>query len=131
MSATASAARLPTNKNWYIARVDYKITQNGNHSLFWRGALSNAVNNDVPYLPGTTPLNALTDYSKGFVAGYTAVFSPTFINNFRWGYTRQSIGDVGNNDTQPFIYFRGLNDNCNRRQIARLRSPAARRIRLQ
>ncbi len=99
------------NKDWYIARVDYKLTQNGNHSLFWRGALSNAVSDDVPYFPGTTPLHASTDYSKGFVAGYTAVLSPTFINNFRWGYTRQSIGDVGNNDTQPFIYFRGLNDN--------------------
>src|SRR5262249_7355125 len=26
---------IPTNKNWYIARVDFKITRNGNHSLFW------------------------------------------------------------------------------------------------
>ena len=99
------------NKDWYIARADFKITQNGNHSLFWRGALSNAFNNDVPYLPGSSPLNVFTDYSKGFATGYTAVLRPTLINNFRWGYTRQSIGDVGNNDTSPVIYFRQLNNN--------------------
>jgi Carboxypeptidase regulatory-like domain len=98
------------NKDWYIARADFKITRNGNHSLFWRGALSNAFNNDVPYLPGTAPLHVKTDYSKGFVVGYSAILKPTLINNFRWGYTRQSIGDVGNNDTTPVIFFRGLND---------------------
>jgi len=27
--------------NYYIARADYKLTSNGNHTLFWRGALSN------------------------------------------------------------------------------------------
>jgi len=32
---------VPTNNNWYIARLDYKVTRNGNHSLFWRGALRN------------------------------------------------------------------------------------------
>jgi Carboxypeptidase regulatory-like domain len=37
--------------NWYIARVDYKITKNGNHSLFWRGALRNDSNLESPYLP--------------------------------------------------------------------------------
>src|SRR5262245_14626102 len=41
-----------TNTNWYIARADYKITANGNHALFWRGALRNDNVNGVPYLPG-------------------------------------------------------------------------------
>ena len=102
--------------NWYIARADYKITKNGNHSLFWRGALRNDSNAQSPYLPtastyfpGGTPQQKLVDYSKGFSVGYSAVLRPTLINNFRWGYTRQSFGSVGN-QSQAFVEFRGLND---------------------
>ncbi|HKW68619.1 MAG TPA: carboxypeptidase-like regulatory domain-containing protein [Terriglobales bacterium] len=121
---------VPTNNNWYIARVDYKITQNGNHSLFWRGAMRNDVHSDVPYLDkggpagSQIPLHTNADYSKGFSLGYTAVFRPTLINNFHWGFTRQSIGVLGNNDSQPFIYFRGLNDDegSNNSELAVTRS---------
>jgi hypothetical protein len=99
-----------TNDNWYIARLDYKITRNGNHSLFWRGALRNDALGGVPYLPGQIPEKTIADYSKGFTVGYTGVLRPSLINNFRWGYTRQSVGNIGNS-SQPFIIFRGLNDN--------------------
>lgn len=102
---------VPKNDNWYIARLDYRITENGNHSLFWRGALRNDNHQDPPYFLGTAPLQTRQDYSKGFALGYAAVLRPTLVNNFRWGYTRQSVGFVGNNDTDPFIFFRGLNDN--------------------
>jgi len=101
---------VPTNNNWYIARLDYKVTRNGNHSLFWRGALRNDAAGGVPYLPGQSPETTIADYSKGFTVGYTGVLRPSLINNFRWGYTRQSIGSIGNS-TQPFIHFRGLNDD--------------------
>jgi hypothetical protein len=96
--------------NWYIARLDYKLTANGNHTLFWRGALRNDTQGGVPYLPGTPPEQSLLDRSKGFTAGYTGVLSPSLINNFRWGYTRQSFGQFGNTDEQQ-ILFRGLNSN--------------------
>jgi len=102
---------VPTNLNWYIARLDYKITSSGSHSIFWRGALRNDSKSDVPYLPGTAPLRVNTDFSKGMTVGYTALLRPTLINTFHWGFTRQSLGDIGNNDTQPFIFFRGLNDD--------------------
>jgi len=115
---------VPTNKNWYIARVDFKITSNGNHSLFWRGALRNDTHSDVPYLPGERSLHTLADYSKGFTVGYTALLRPTLINNFHWGFTRQSSGNIGNNDTDPFIFFRGLNDDegANNSELAVTRS---------
>jgi len=114
----------PINKDWYIARADYKITASGSHSLFWRGALRNDNSSDVPYLPGTPALQKFVDYSKGFTVGYTALLRPTLLNNFRWGYTRQSFGRIGNNDTQPIIYFRGLNDNStsNNSSLAIVRS---------
>lgn len=102
---------VPTNNNWYIARADYKINATGTHTIFWRGALRNDTQSEPPYLPGTAPLRTNTDLSRGYTIGYTATLRPTLLNNFRYGYTRQSFGISGNNDSQPFIYFRGLNDN--------------------
>ena len=98
------------NTNWYIARADYKLTKNGNHTLFWRGALRNDTNSGVPYLPSQGPELTQVDYSKGYSVGYSAVIRPNLINNFRYGYTRQSYGQIGN-QTQDIVYFRGLNDN--------------------
>src|SRR5205085_117671 len=114
----------PTNNNWYIARADYKLTESGTHTLFWRGAIRNDSHSLVPYLPGTNPIQSNTDLSRGFNIGYTATLRPTLLNNFRYGYTRQSVGINGNNDTQPFIFFRGLNDNstANNSSLALVRS---------
>ena len=96
--------------NWYIARADYKITSNGNHSIFWRGALRNDTNAGVPYLPGGGSELTQVDYSKGYSVGYAAVLRPNLVNNLRYGYTRQSFGEIGN-QTQDIFFFRGLNDN--------------------
>ncbi len=96
--------------NWYIARADYKLTSSGNHSLFWRGALRNDFNDGVPYLPGGGPLISQVDYSKGYSVGYVAVLRSNLVNNFRYGYTRQSFGEIGN-QTQDQLFLRGLNDN--------------------
>jgi hypothetical protein len=41
---------VPTNNNRYIARLDYKITDSGSHSIFWRGALRNDIHSEPPYL---------------------------------------------------------------------------------
>lgn len=102
---------VPTNNNWYIPRVDYKLTKSGSNTLFWRGALRNDAHSTAPYLPGQAAEHSLVDYSKGFSVGYTSLLKSSLINNFHWGFTRQSIGNIGNNDTQPFIFFRGLNDD--------------------
>ena len=105
-----------TTDNWYIARADYKITSNGNHTLFWRGALRNDSNAQSEYLPTQSPYFprgpelTLVYYRKGFALGYDAVLRPNLVNNFRWGFTRQSFGEIGN-QTQPFVEFRGLNDD--------------------
>lgn len=96
--------------NWYIARADYKITSNGNHTIFWRGALRNDKNAGVPYLPGSGPEHSQVDFSKGYSIGYTAVLRANLVNNFRYGYTRQSFGQIGN-QTDDVISFRGINDN--------------------
>jgi hypothetical protein len=87
--------RAPTrnDNDAYIARLDYQITSA--HSLFWRAALQDVYNPQAPFLPGTAAMNTITDHSKGMVVGYTGVLSPTLVNNFHYGLTRQSIGNQG------------------------------------
>jgi hypothetical protein len=117
---------IPTNKDWYIARVDYNLTSTGSHTLFWRGALRNDIHSSAPYLPGSAPLRSQADFSKGFSLGYTALFRSTLVNSFHWGFTRQSLGNIGNNDATPVIFFRGLNDDegSNESELAITRSAA-------
>lgn len=98
----------------YIARVDYNVTENGNHRLFFRGNLQPYdLDRGVPFLPGRAPLLTQEDFSKGFALGYTAILRPSLANNFRWGYTRQSHATLGSSSL-PWIYFRGLDQGVTR-----------------
>ena len=100
-------APVSLDNNAFIARVDYHLTADGKHTLFWRGALQNIFNPQAPFLPGAPPEHTVTDHSKGFVVGYTAVLSPTIVNSFHWGFTRQSTGILGNSN-QQWDQFYGL-----------------------
>ncbi len=100
-------APVSLDNNAFIARLDYHLTADGKHTLFWRGALQNIFNPQAPFLPGAPPEETLTDHSKGFVVGYTSVLTPTVVNTFHWGFTRQSTGIVGNSN-QSWDAFYGL-----------------------
>lgn len=97
----------PVKLNTYIVRLDYKITANGNHSLFLRGNLQNDSEATAPQFPGQPAFSYNTTNSKAIAAGYTALLRPTLINNFRWSLIRQGNGTSGLN-SQPYVYFRGL-----------------------
>lgn len=101
--------RAPTSldNDVFIARLDYRLTTNGRHTLFWRGASQDLRNPGAPFLPGDAPEQNTVDHSKGFVFGYLAVLSPTLTNSFHWGFTRQSFGVTGNTD-QQWNTFLGL-----------------------
>jgi hypothetical protein len=101
--------RAPTslNNDVFIARADYRLTSDGKHTLFWRGAVQNLRNPGAPFLPGDAPEQTTADHSKGFAVGYTAILSSTLANSFRWGYTRQSYGADGNTNI-PWNTFLGL-----------------------
>ncbi len=100
-------APISLDNNAFIAKIDYHLTADGKHTLFWRGALQNINNPQEPFLPGTPPTQTMTDHSKGFVVGYTAVMSPSVVNTFHWGFTRQSTGFLGNSN-QEWNTFYGL-----------------------
>lgn len=102
-------APVSLDNNAFISRVDYHLTSDAKHTLFWRGALQNLHNPQAPFLPGSPPEQTLDDHSKGFVVGYTAVLSPTMVNTFHWGFTRQSTGFVGDT-SQNWNVFYGLDN---------------------
>jgi hypothetical protein len=82
-------------KNWYIGKLDYNLTANGQHRLSLSGSLANENNAGAPFLPGTAPEHTLVNFNKGLIASYSAVISSTLLNNFRYGFVRQSAGDEG------------------------------------
>jgi Carboxypeptidase regulatory-like domain len=100
-------APVSDDENALIARIDHRLDPAGKHSIFWRGAMRNVNNPGEPFLPGTPPMETLGDHSKGMAVGYTAVISPTIVNSFHWGFTRQSAGIVGNTN-QAWNTFNGL-----------------------
>jgi carboxypeptidase family protein len=100
-------APVSLDNNAFIARLDYHLTGDGKHSLFWRGASQNLNNPQAPFLPGSPAEQTISDHSKGFVVGYTAVLRSTMVNTFHWGFTRQSTGFVGDS-SQHWNLFYGL-----------------------
>jgi hypothetical protein len=103
------AAPTPTKLDTYILKLDYKLTQSGNHTIFLKGHLQNFHNTDAAEFPGLPPNDFFTNNSKGLFAGYTALIRPTVVNNLRYGYIRQGIGDTGLS-ASDFNHFRGLDD---------------------
>jgi hypothetical protein len=93
------------DNNVFIARLDYHLTADGKHTVFWRGALQNIFNPQEPFLPGDSPMETLEDHSKGSVVGYTAVLKPTVVNSLHWGFTRQSTGFIGNSQQEWNVFY--------------------------
>jgi hypothetical protein len=104
------AAPTTTRENWYIGRIDYKITENGNHTLFFRGTGVDDKYGNAPFLPGRPPMTKSLSLAKGFVAGYTSLWGSHLVNNIRYGLTRDSWG-VGGDSNQPWVYMRDLDQD--------------------
>jgi hypothetical protein len=77
----------------YIARLDWNVSHN--HTVFWRGNLMGDSEPGDPQFPGQPAASRTVTTSKGFALGYTAVIRPNLVNNFRWGFTRQSQTSAG------------------------------------
>ncbi len=99
----------PTSLNTFIVKLDYKITSDGNQSLFIRGNLQNDHESKPPQFPGLPPDDFVTNNSKGIAAGYTYIIRNNLINNFRYAFIRQGVGQGGLN-SQDYVTLRGLDD---------------------
>ncbi len=99
----------PVKLDTYIVKLDWKISRDGNHSLFVRGNLQNDHESQPPQFPGLPSNNFVTNNSKGIAGGYTYIIRNNLINNFRYAFIRQGVGNTGLNN-QDFNRFRGLDD---------------------
>lgn len=87
---------ITVNNQVYTARFDFNLDRQGKHTIFWRGILGDLKRDILPaQLPGQSAAAVLLNNSKGFVLSYTGQFSPTIVNTFRWGLTRQGIEQTG------------------------------------
>jgi hypothetical protein len=93
----------PARLNTYIAKVDYQLTPG--QRLFARGNLQGDRSSLAPQLPGNPPSASLVSTSKGVAVGHTWTIGSTLINNFRYGFIRQSLNNVGagNNSFSDFV----------------------------
>jgi len=101
------AAGTKNTKNWYIAKMDYNITMDGKQRVSLTGALANQDQANAPFLPGQSPETSIVNYNKGLIASYSAVISNTLINNFRYGFVRESVGTIGNTN-EAWNQIRGI-----------------------
>jgi hypothetical protein len=105
----AFSAPTPQTLNTYIAKLDYNITQNGNHRIFVRGIMNGDRLDQAPQFPGLTPNLAQVTVAKSLAVGYTAVLTNNLINNFHYGLTRQAVDQVGAGNVS-FVTLRGLDN---------------------
>jgi hypothetical protein len=89
-------APLQRDDKAYVARFDFNITEDGNHTASWRGTLAdNGRDTALSWFPGQGPRSQTLNNSRGFSANYTAVLSSTLTNSFTWGFTRQGFESTG------------------------------------
>lgn len=100
-------------KNWSIGKLDYNLTSDGRHRLSLNGSLANESLGGAPFLPGQSPEETTVLFNKGLIASYTAVFSSNLLNNFHYGYIRESRGTVGNSNL-PWNYLYAINQGVSR-----------------
>jgi Carboxypeptidase regulatory-like domain len=105
----AFSSPTPTRHNTNIAKLDYNINRSGTHRVFLRGNYQVDSAADVQQFLGGSPINLTRDTSRALAAGYTAVLSRTIVNNFRYGFTRESRSNQGL-ETTPLVLFRVIDD---------------------
>ena len=98
----------PVSLNTTIARIDFMPDQK--QHVFVRGNLQKDTQDGVEQFPGQGPSYVIKDNSKGIVAGYTVTFTPTLVNDLRYGYIRQGYGNsgVGSGVYTDFRFFTPL-----------------------
>jgi Carboxypeptidase regulatory-like domain len=93
----------PARLNTYIAKIDYQLTDR--QRLFARGNLQGDRISLPPQFPGTPASASIVSNSKGIALGHTWAIRSNLINNFRYGYVRQGLDNVGagNSNFSDFV----------------------------
>lgn len=95
-------APLPVNLNSHVGRLDWNLTNR--QTLFARTNIIHDVIAGAPIFPDT-PRQDTWSHPWGVAVGHTWTISNRFVNNFRYGLTREAFtqqGDASKNE----VYFR-------------------------
>ena len=95
----------PVTLNTTIVRLDY--LPSSKHRIFARGNLQKDTTGATEHFPGQGPSSEVIDNSKGMTFGDTWTISPSMVNDIRYGYIRQGIGNsgVGSGDYVDFRFI--------------------------
>jgi len=92
------------NFNTNIVRLDYNLTADARHQLFFRGNYQQDLVEFAPQFPDT-PSPSFWAHPTGFVVGHTWAINNSLVNDFRYGLTRLAFTNFGDSD-QNTIFFR-------------------------
>jgi Carboxypeptidase regulatory-like domain len=98
-------APTPVKLHSHAGRFDYNLTEK--QLVFLRANIIYDLTGGVPQFPDT-PAPNLWEHPWGFVAGHTWTISNRFVNNFRYGLTREAFsqqGDSSENATRFRFVF--------------------------
>lgn len=95
-------AYLPSNFNSHVARLDHNLTSK--QQIFARFSVNHDTIAGVPAFPDT-PRPDTWSHPWGIAAGHTWTISNRFVNNFRYGLTREAFTQVGDASKNE-IFFR-------------------------
>lgn len=90
--------------NANIMRLDYNLTADARHRLFFRGNYQQDLVSFAPQFPDT-PRPSFWSHPWGFVVGHTWAVNKNLVNDIKYGLTRLGFTSFGDSD-QNFITFR-------------------------
>ena len=101
----------PLNNHVQVAKLDYIIDSASRHTISLRGTLVG--NSSVPtaglaLFPTQSPSQQTLDNSRGISARYTYVITPSLVNSFNYGFTRQGTTTTGTLNVVPTFGFTSL-----------------------
>jgi hypothetical protein len=99
-------APLPVKLTAHVVRLDYNVTSDSKHIMFFRGNYQQDVTGGAPAFPDTTPTNTWS-HPVGFVIGHTWTISERKINNLKFGMTREAFTNQGDSADNA-ITFRSV-----------------------
>jgi hypothetical protein len=93
----------PISLNTYIAKIDWQASSS--HHVFVRGNLLGDRTSGPAQFPGDPSNFSQVNTSKGIAAGDTWTVTGNLINNFRYGYIREALNNIGagNNSFSDFV----------------------------
>jgi len=88
-------APTPIKLNSHVARFDYTLSSK--HNLFARLNYISDTQQTAQYLPDT-PSPGVWSHPKGLAVGHTWTIGSRWVNNLRYGFTRQAFTDGGDSN---------------------------------